>query len=284
MMRRVVMGATITRVSQEGRGVFLSRLPWPHTVAVDRIFLTPKQMVRRRAGARSGRMEMKTIVVTGAASGIGRAIAVDYARAGWRVFGLDVDTIALDGVTGMVCDVGDEGSVAAAFVDIDAVDLLVNNAGIADPHRGPIETLSLADWRRVTDSHLTGAFLMTRAAVPALRRSKGAIVNIASTRFAMSEPNSEAYAAAKGGIVALTHALAISLGPDVRVNAIAPGWIVTDGWDDLRAVDHAQHPVGRAGLVDDIVDAVRYLAGAGFVTGQVLTVDGGMTRKMIYVE
>lgn len=229
-------------------------------------------------------MEQKTIVVTGAASGIGRGIAVDYAAAGWRVFGLDVDAVTLDGVTGVVCDVGDEESVAAAWRGIDACDLLVNNAGIADPHRGPVEDLSLADWRRVTDSHLTGAFLMCRAAVPRLRAAKGAIVNMASTRAAMSEPNSEAYAASKGGIVALTHALAISLGPDVRVNAIAPGWIVTEGWDDLRDVDHAQHPVGRAGRVADIVDAVRYLGEAGFVTGQVLTVDGGMTRKMIYAE
>jgi len=229
-------------------------------------------------------MEQKTIVVTGAASGIGRAIAVAYAGAGWRVFGLDVDAVDLAGVTGVICDVGDEDSVAAAFAGIDALDILVNNAGVADPHRGPVEDLSLADWRRVTDSHLTGAFLMTRAAVPLLRTAKGAIVNMASTRHAMSEPHSEAYAASKGGIVALTHALAISLGPDVRVNAIAPGWIVTDGWDDLRPVDHAQHPVGRAGRVADIVDAVRYLTEAGFVTGQVLTVDGGMTRKMIYAD
>ena len=229
-------------------------------------------------------MEQKTIVVTGAASGIGRGIAADYAGAGWRVFGLDVDEVSLDGVTGVVCDVGDEASVAAAWRGIDACDLLVNNAGLADPHRGPVEDLSLADWRRVTDSHLTGTFLMCRAAVPLLRKAKGAIVNMASTRHAMSEPHSEAYAASKGGIVALTHALAISLGPDVRVNAIAPGWIVTDGWDDLRDVDHAQHPVGRAGRVADIVGAVRYLADAGFVTGQVLTVDGGMTRKMIYAD
>ena len=229
-------------------------------------------------------MEQKTIVVTGAASGIGRGIAADYAAAGWRVFGLDVDEVALDGVTGVLCDVGDEDSVAAAWVGIDACDLLVNNAGIADPHRGPVEDLSLADWRRVTDSHLTGTFLMCRAAVPLLRKAKGAIVNMASTRHAMSEPHSEAYAASKGGIVALTHALAISLGPDVRVNAISPGWIVNEGWDDLRDVDHAQHPVGRAGQVADIVGAVRYLADAGFVTGQVITVDGGMTRKMIYAE
>ena len=98
----------------------------------------------------------------------------------------------------------------------------------------------------------------------------------------MSEPETEAYAASKGALVALTHALAISLGPKIRVNAIAPGWI-SDG-EDLRPVDHRQHPVGRVGRPDDIAEAVLYLADAGFVTGQVLSVDGGMTRKMIYAE
>ena len=136
-------------------------------------------------------------------------------------------------------------------------------------------------WRKTVDSHLTGAFLMTRGAIPLLAEG-GSIVNMASTRAFMSEPETEAYAASKGAIVALTHALAISLGPKTRVNAIAPGWISDD--DDLRPVDHEQHPVGRVGRVEDIAQAVLYLADAGFVTGQVLTVDGGMTRKMIYAE
>ena len=103
-----------------------------------------------------------------------------------------------------------------------------------------------------------------------------------STRAFMSEPNREAYAASKGALVAMTHAMAISLGPTIRVNAIAPGWI-SDG-EGLSEADHAQHPVGRVGRPEDIADAVLYLAEAGFVTGQVLTVDGGMTRKMIYAE
>ena len=113
--------------------------------------------------------------------------------------------------------------------------------------------------------------------------SKGAsIVNMVSTRAFMSEPETEAYAASKGGLVSLTHALAVSLGPDIRVNAIAPGWITND--TDLRDKDHEQHPVGRVGNPGDIADAVAYLAKAGFVTGQVLVVDGGMTKKMIYEE
>ena len=137
------------------------------------------------------------------------------------------------------------------------------------------------DWRKTIDSHLTGAFLMSRAAIPLLNEG-GAIVNMISTRAFMSEPHTEAYAASKGALFALTHALAISEGPRIRVNAIAPGWI-SDG-EDLRPVDHEQHPVGRVGRAEDIAGAVLYLAEAGFVTGQVLTVDGGMTRKMIYAD
>lgn len=188
-----------------------------------------------------------------------------------------------DGVRHVYCDVSDETSVAGAFGELgwDALDLLVNNAGIASPSNATISDLTLAEWRRVTDSHLTGAFLMTRSAVP-MMGAGASIVNMASTRAFMSEPQTEAYAASKGGLVALTHALAISLGPKIRVNAIAPGWI--SGEDELRPVDHEQHPVGRVGRPQDIADAVIYLASAGFVTGQVLVVDGGMTRKMIYSE
>jgi NAD(P)-dependent dehydrogenase (short-subunit alcohol dehydrogenase family) len=141
----------------------------------------------------------------------------------------------------------------------------------------PLET-----WNRYVAVNLTGAFLMTRAAVPHLRRGRGSVVNIASTRALMSEPDSEPYAATKAGLLGLTHALAISLGPEVRANAIAPGWIVTTDIA-LSEEDHAQHPVGRVGRVADIAEAVSYLAGAGFVTGEVLVIDGGMTRQMIYV-
>lgn len=120
-----------------------------------------------------------------------------------------------------------------------------------------------------------------RSAVP-LMGEGASIVNMVSTRAFMSEPETEAYAASKGGLVALTHALAVSLGPKIRVNAIAPGWVTDE--TDLRKKDHAQHPVGRVGRPKDIADGVLYLAGAGFMTGQVLVLDGGMTRKMIYEE
>lgn len=255
---------------------------------------------------RPHRLDGLTAVVTGAGRGIGRAIAARFIDEGARVLLFDVDRAAVE-------DAGDElgdqarvqvGSIAddaAAQRAIDAavawtarVDILVNNAAIAKADNGPLEQLSLERWREVIDTNLTGTFLMARAAAPHLRQAKGAIINLTSTRAVMSEPHNEAYAASKGGIVALTHALANSLGPEVRVNAIAPGWIVTSAWQprgertqpELRDIDHAQHPVGRVGWPEDVAALAAYLASseAGFATGQVFTLDGGMTRKMIYVE
>jgi len=225
---------------------------------------------------------MKTAIITGGAGLIGTGLCRTLAGNGYDVASFDMEQ-GPEGIRHVYCDVADETSVAGAFEELgwESLDLLVNNAGVASPGNGSIAELPLAEWRRVTDSHLTGAFLMTRSAVP-LMGEGASIVNMASTRAFMSEPQTEAYAASKGGLVALTHALAISLGPRIRVNAIAPGWITDD--EDLRPVDHGQHPAGRAGRPEDIADAVLYLATAGFVTGQVLVVDGGMTRKMIYAE
>ena len=183
-------------------------------------------------------------------------------------------------------DVSSEPSVkrcvAATVRELGRLDALVNNAGIAQAASGPVERLSLAEWNRRIGTNLTGAFLMAKHCVPHLRKARGAIVSIASTRALQSEPDTEAYAAGKGGLVALTHALAISLGPQVRVNCISPGWIAHQR---LGRKDHLQHPVGRAGRDADIAELVAYLLSeaAGFVTGQNFVADGGMTRKMIYV-
>jgi NAD(P)-dependent dehydrogenase (short-subunit alcohol dehydrogenase family) len=151
--------------------------------------------------------------------------------------------------------------------------------------RKPLEQLSLAEWQRVLGTNLTSGFLLARAAAKLLRQSKGSIVNIASTRAHMSERDTEAYSATKGGLLALTHALAISLGPDIRVNCVSPGWIDVSG-EALRPEDHAQHPAGRVGTVRDVASLVAWLIGpdAGFVTGGEFVVDGGMTRKMIYAD
>ena len=184
-------------------------------------------------------------------------------------------------------DVSDEAAVARLVGEITAregqLDALVCNAGFMI--RKPIARLSLAEFNSVLATNLTSTFLLARAAETLLRAARGAVVTIASTRAHMSEPDTEAYAASKGGLVALTHALAVSLGPEVRVNCVSPGWIDTRG-EALRPEDHAQHPAGRVGRVEDIAAMVAFLLGpeSGFVTGAEFVVDGGMTRKMIYAE
>jgi NAD(P)-dependent dehydrogenase (short-subunit alcohol dehydrogenase family) len=186
-------------------------------------------------------------------------------------------------------DVADEETarraVKAVTDKFNRLDALVSNAGVMV--RKPLRQLTLAEWRKVLDTNLTATFLFARAAERPLRAAGGAIVTIASTRALMSESNTESYSASKGGLLALTHALAISLGPDVRVNCVSPGWIVTKPGEKLRRKDHQQHPVGRAGWPQDIAEMVAFLLDgkrAGFITGTNVVVDGGMTRKMIYEE
>jgi NAD(P)-dependent dehydrogenase (short-subunit alcohol dehydrogenase family) len=226
----------------------------------------------------------KTALVTGAAQGIGAAIARLLAERGYRVAVADLRAPAAAHFF-VRTDVSREASVRACvravLREFGRLDALVNNAGITGPLNGPVEKLALAEWNRRLGTNLTGVFLMTKHCVPRLRAARGAVVNIASTRALQSEPDTEAYAAAKGGVVALTHALAMSLGPEVRVNCISPGWIARRR---LRRKDHAQHPAGRAGRDADIAELTAYLlsGAAGFVTGQNFVADGGMTRKMIY--
>jgi NAD(P)-dependent dehydrogenase (short-subunit alcohol dehydrogenase family) len=236
----------------------------------------------------------KAALVTGGARGIGEAIARLLAERGYRVAIADREAragrraAAAIGARFIGCDVSREPQVRACIRETvrccGRLDALVNNAGIADPASGPVEKLTLAEWNRRIGANLTGMFLMAKHAAVHLRRARGAIVNIASTRALQSEPDTEAYAASKGGVVALTHALAISLGPWVRVNCVSPGWIDT-GRSKLSHADRAQHPVGRVGRSEDVAELVAFLLSdaAGFATGQNFLLDGGMTRKMIYV-
>jgi NAD(P)-dependent dehydrogenase (short-subunit alcohol dehydrogenase family) len=246
----------------------------------------------------------RVFLVTGGGQGIGRAIAKRLADDGARVCIVDTDAHAgRDAADEYGARVRFERGSVASERDVrravgatvrwgGRLDGIVNNAGLADVEIGPTEKVALAAWQRFLDVNLTGAFLVAKHAIPHLRRARGSIVNIGSSRAHQSEPNTIAYAATKGGIAALTHALAISLGPEIRANCIEPGWIATDAWKPrdtrrtpkLRRVDHAQHPAGRVGRPEDIASLCAWLlsAEAGFVTGASYLADGGMTRKMIY--
>jgi NAD(P)-dependent dehydrogenase (short-subunit alcohol dehydrogenase family) len=250
--------------------------------------------------------EGRAAIITGGGQGIGKAVAGRLLAQGFRVVIGEIDHEAgaetaeelgrLGDIAFLPADVADEESVhrlVSHTVDrCGRLDALVNNAGIADPYTGPVEELTLERWQRLLRVNLTGCFLCAKHAIPHLRLTNGSIVNIGSTRALQSEPHTEAYAAAKGGLLALTHALAVSLGPAIRVNCISPGWIDVSGWrkksrrqpSGLRPADHAQHPAGRVGIPEDVAGLAAFLLSeeAGFVTGQNFLADGGMTRKMIY--
>jgi len=244
--------------------------------------------------------EDRVVIVTGGAQGIGKAIAQAFASEGAKVVIADIDEDAgkknvmliKDMKKGQAIfvktDVSSEGDIEnlinKATEQYGKIDILINNAGIG--HTESIYTIKSDDFDRVIATNLRSTFLCSKyAALEMKKHGQGVIINIASTRAFMSEPNTEAYAASKGGIIAITHSLAISLGHDqIRVNAISPGWI--DTVPHHSQADKEQHPVGRVGNPNDIAEACLYLASdkAGFITGQNITIDGGMTKKMIYVE
>jgi len=244
----------------------------------------------------------KGIFITGGAQGIGLGIAHAFLDKGALVAIVDCDREA--GLAAEKClsnperlrfiqgDISREEDVKKAveqtLTHFGRLDVLVNNAAVNI--RKPLADLTLEDWQKVLGTNLTGALLCVRECSAELAHRRGAIVNIASTRALMSEPDTECYAASKGGLVALTHALAISLGPEVRVNCVSPGWIDVSTWrkggeqEELSAADHDQHPAGRVGRPEDVARLVLFLCDPanGFLTGQNLVLDGGMTRKMIY--
>lgn len=243
----------------------------------------------------------KVVMVTGAGAGIGRTVALTYAKHGAKVVIADKDANGLKQTSDLieqegfeavsrVLDLSKPKEIECAFHEIQTavnrIDVLINNAGLG-VFKSPYD-ITIEEWDYVVETNLRGTFLCSREAAKLMRNhGGGAIVNISSTRALMSEPNSEAYAASKGGILSLTHALAVSLGPDrITVNAISPGWIETGDYSKLQPNDHAQHPSMRVGKPEDIARACLFLTNPDndFITGTNLVIDGGMTRKMIYEE
>ncbi len=247
-------------------------------------------------------MKKHTVIVTGAANGIGKTIAELYCREGCRVVLADVDEEK--GIR--QAEYLRESGAEAIFVRTDikvyeeiqrlmhkakehfgTIDILINNAGKM-LWKSPYE-ITVEEWDDVLNTNLRSVFFASREAAKYMRENEtgGAIVNIASTRHLMSEPDTELYAASKGGIVSLTHALAASFSEDsITVNAISPGWIETGDYNALSETDHSQHFSNRVGKPEEIARACLYLTAKenDFINGTNMVIDGGMTKKMIYMD
>lgn len=249
-------------------------------------------------------MKKKNIIVTGGAQGIGKIVTLKLLEEGYTVTVPEIDQEAIDEFREenpsedlflIHCDISKEDHVRSAIQQslnrYSNIYGLINNAAVLN--NKPVEELSLVEWNQVIGVNLTGSFLFVKYSAPYLKKQKGSIINMCSTRAFQSEADTEAYSASKGGIFALTHSLAVSLGPDIRVNCISPGWIDVSAvrkksqatQDNLTEEDHHQHPAGRVGRPDDVARLILFLLNPdnGFITGQNFTVDGGMSRKMIYV-
>ena len=249
--------------------------------------------------------ERKVTLITGGAQGIGKATAHRLISDGWAVMIADINVEAGEeaaeelGALGLTAftptDVSDEAQVQrvveATIARFGGLDLVMNNA-YASVFKW-VTTMTRGEWDRVAAVNLTSIFLTTKYAAPHLKARRGGIVNIASVYALMSNSWSDAYDTTKGGIVSLSHALAISLGPEIRVNCICPGAIDVGPWQrranrkPRENIEYrkAQHPVGRMGFGEDIAATVAFLASddAGFITGQNIVVDGGKTKKAIFL-
>lgn len=242
----------------------------------------------------------KVVLVTGGVNGIGRAIGWAYLKLGAAVILADIDETKGKALQEQylamgynaffykidLCNVQEINKLFETVIDkYRHIDILINNAG--KNNFKSLYELSIAEWDEIINLNLRAAFAAAQQFARHTRgTSYGRIINIASTRYLMSEANTEAYAASKGGIVALTHALAISLSTEnVTVNAISPGWIENNHYEQLTENDHRQHPSKRVGKPEDIAAMCLFLTEEknDFINGENMVIDGGMTKKMIYV-
>jgi len=243
-------------------------------------------------------IEGKRVFITGGSQGIGRGIVEAFVEVGAKVAFCDKQEPdgsfpSVEKSLFIKADITDEraltGAIEQLFTNWGDIDILINNAGISE--FGSLTEISVNQFDRIIATNLRPVFITSR--LWAVHRSRmktlpdyGRIINIASTRYLMSEPGSEGYAASKGGIVSLTHALAISLAElHMTSNCISPGWIETKDYALLTEADHAQHPSGRVGMPEDIARACLFLCESpnDFINGQNIVIDGGMTKKMIYI-
>lgn len=259
---------------------------------------TPQAKAEQSPGTASDKK--RRVFVTGGANGIGKAIVEAFCKDNCQVAFCDRDetaglqTAKETGAAFYPVDISDKDALEECMQHIfekwNDIDILINNAGVSA--FSPITETSVDDFDKVLSINLKPVFITSRLLAIHRKSQKqpnpyGRIINICSTRYLMSEPGSEGYAASKGGIYSLTHALALSLSEwHITVNSIAPGWIQTHNYEQLKPEDHAQHPSRRVGKPEDVARMCLFLCQKenDFINGENITIDGGMTKKMIYVE
>lgn len=259
-----------------------------------------KNLGAKSIGKKGTVQKTRRVFVTGGAGGIGKAIVKAFRSAGHRVAFCDIneeagkDTALKTGTNFFRVDVSDkealEHCMQQLFLDWGDIDIIINNVGVS--HFAPITETDVEMFDHILSVNLRPVFITSRQ-LACHRKSQdttnqfGRIINICSTRYLMSESGSEGYAASKGGIFSLTHALSLSLSPwHITVNSISPGWIQNEDYESLRIEDHVQHPSGRVGKPEDIARMCLFLCYEenDFINGENITIDGGMTKKMIYIE
>ena len=231
------------------------------------------------------------VVVTGGSHGIGKEIILEFVREGAKICFIDINAnydqkLNNDSIFFYQGDVSKQEDlnqfVKFCFDKLTTIDILINNACVS--HKGILSHCDYEGFSKTLALGLIAPYYLSYCFQEQLKNNSGNIINIASTRAFQSEPDSESYASAKGGIVALTHALSASLAGQVRVNCIAPGWIDVHDTEHFAKEDMLAIPAGKVGKPQDIAKIVLFLCSeeASFITGETITVDGGMSKRMIY--